>query len=121
MFLINIYTHTPFHSAFERGWEEEDAENVWVVCSSLHLFSMFFPSKIHFLKVQWRVSERSRKAGSLAVQDRGLVWRQQVGSGMAAITCLALAAPGAPLGSTRAPLRQLCPPECLLQFSAQGK
>lgn len=94
---------------------------MWVVCSSLHLFSMFFPSKIHFLKVQWRVSERSRKAGSLAVQDRGLVWRQQVGSGMAAITCLALAAPGAPLGSTRAPLRQLCPPECLLQFSAQGK
>lgn len=88
---------------------------------TLYLFSRFFPNKINFLKVQLRVSKRSRKAGGLAVQDSGLVWRQQVGSGMAAITCLALAAPGPPPGSTRAALRQLCPPECLLQFSPQGK
>lgn len=79
----------------------------WYVPLYIH-----FPSSslIKFKKMQLRVSKRCRKAGGLAVQDRGLVWRQQVGSGAAAITCLALAAPGSPPGSTRATLRQLCPP-----------
>lgn len=91
---------------------------MWVVCSSLHLFSKSFPNKI---KMHLQVSERGRKAGGLAVQDRGLVWRQQVGSGMAAITCLALAAPGSPPGSTRATLKAAVPTRVLAAVLSSGK
>lgn len=85
------------------------------LCFSQHLFSKDFSN---ILKTQLRVS------GGLAVQDpkdRGLLCRQQVGSRTAATARLSFSIPGSPSGSARAALRKLCPPECLLQYAAQGK